>query len=484
MVKQRHQLFVAILCLSDAAVVMLACYLAWLLRLYIAADPDPITLARAIREPLAFLVVPAVLYAMWGFRLYTPRRDQSILSEVGQVVRAIIGAMAAIVVLLWVIGSSLINQSPGVTVITVGSLGLDASRLQLAILAITLVFTLSAERLTLRSVLRSLRKRGKNLRHACVVGVGRLGQITCHTLDRNSWTGISVAYFIGHRETTKRTECLSRPVLGGINDLEHALEEREVDAVYLALPSSRASEIPGLIKRLERFAVDVRIIPDVNPRHMPQNMMVSELDGMPILSVRESPLYGVGGVSKRFVDIAGAVCCIILFAPLLALIALLVRMSGSGPVIFRQRRVSLGGETFNIYKFRTMAHVEDEEPARWTTRNDPRVTRIGQWLRKTSLDELPQLLNVLRGDMSLVGPRPERPELIQQFREDWRGYMLRQHVKAGMTGWAQVNGLRGDTSIKKRIQYDLFYVRHWSIGFDIRILFLTLSRGFVHRNAH
>ncbi len=482
--KQRHQLFVSVLCAADAIVVLSACVIAWLGRLWIASDTDPITWSRALREPLVLLVVPAVLYAMWGFRLYAPRRDRSIISEVGQITRAVLGAVAAIVVLLWVVGTDLIDANPGEPIVYLGSLGLDASRLQLGMLAPMLVFALAAERATIRSILRSFRKRGRNLRHACIVGVGRLGQITCHTLDRNSWTGIHVAYFIGHRETTKRTECVARPVKGGMRDLETALEEQPVDAVYLALPSSRAGEIPGIIKRLERFAVDVRIVPDINPRHMPQNMAVSELDGMPILSVRECPLYGVGGVSKRFLDILGSAAGLVLLAPLLAAIALLVRLSGPGPVIFRQRRVSLGGENFNIYKFRTMLHIEDEEPARWTSRNDPRVTRIGNWLRKTSLDELPQLLNVLRGEMSLVGPRPERPELIEQFREDWRGYMLRQHVKAGMTGWAQVNGLRGDTSLKKRIQYDLFYVRHWSLGFDLRILFLTLSRGFVHRNAH
>lgn len=454
------------------------------MRLWIAEDPDPITWGRVLREPLAFLVIPAVLYAMWGFRLYAPRRDRSILSEVGQITRAVLGAIAAVVVLLWVVGTDLLDQYPGRTIVTLGSLGLDASRLQLGILATMLIVFLAGERATIRSVLRALRRRGRNLRHACVVGVGRLGQITCHTLDRNAWTGIHVAYFLGHRETTQRTECLGRPVLGGLGQLEDALREHPIDAVYLALPSSKAAAIPDVIRRLERFAVDVRIVPDINPRHMPQNMAVSELDGMPILSVRECPLYGVGGVSKRLLDILGSAAGLVLLAPLLAVLALLVRLSGPGPVIFRQRRVSLGGETFDIYKFRTMRHVEDEEPARWTTRNDPRVTAIGRWLRKTSLDELPQLLNVLRGEMSLVGPRPERPELIEQFREDWRGYMLRQHVKAGMTGWAQVNGLRGDTSLKKRIQYDLFYVRHWSIGFDLRILFLTLSRGFVHRNAH
>lgn len=484
LVKQRHQLFVSILVAADALVVGCACAAAWLLRLWIAKDPDPITWGRVLREPLAFLVIPAVLYAMWGFRLYAPRRDRSILSEVGQITRAVLGAIAAVVVLLWVVGTDLLDQNPGRTIATIGSLGLDASRLQLGILAPLIILLVAAERATIRSVLRALRRRGRNLRHACVVGVGRLGQITCHTLDRNAWTGIHVAYFLGHRETTQRTECLGRPVLGGLGQLEDALREHPVDAVYLALPSSKAAAIPDVIRRLERFAVDVRIVPDINPRHMPQNMAVSELDGMPILSVRECPLYGVGGVSKRLLDILGSAAGLVLLAPLLAVLALLVRLSGPGPVIFRQRRVSLGGETFDIYKFRTMRHVEDEEPARWTTRNDPRVTAIGRWLRKTSLDELPQLLNVLRGEMSLVGPRPERPELIEQFREDWRGYMLRQHVKAGMTGWAQVNGLRGDTSLKKRIQYDLFYVRHWSLGFDLRILFLTLSRGFVHRNAH
>jgi lipopolysaccharide/colanic/teichoic acid biosynthesis glycosyltransferase len=161
-----------------------------------------------------------------------------------------------------------------------------------------------------------------------------------------------------------------------------------------------------------------------------------------------------------------------------------VRLTSPGPVIFKQRRVSLGGEEFNIYKFRTMFAAEDEQTPTWTQREDPRITPIGRWLRRTSLDELPQLLNVLRGEMSLVGPRPERPELIQRFRDDWRGYMLRQHVKAGITGWAQVNGLRGDTSLRKRLQLDLFYIRHWSIWFDIKILWLTLFRGFLHRNAH
>jgi exopolysaccharide biosynthesis polyprenyl glycosylphosphotransferase len=231
--------------------------------------------------------------------------------------------------------------------------------------------------------------------------------------------------------------------------------------------------------------VDVRVIPDINPRYLGHNMHLSELEGMPILSVRESPLNGLGGACKRVLDVVGALACLAVFAPIMLAVAACVRASSPGPVIFRQRRVSLGGEEFNILKFRTMFHADDERgAAAWTTRDDPRVTGVGRLLRQTSLDELPQLFNVLRGDMSLVGPRPERPELIARFREDWRGYMLRQHVKAGITGWAQVNGLRGDTSLRKRLQLDLFYIRHWSLGFDFKILWLTLFRGFVHRNAH
>ncbi|MFG0285653.1 MAG: undecaprenyl-phosphate glucose phosphotransferase, partial [Phycisphaerales bacterium JB039] len=343
-----------------------------------------------------------------------------------------------------------------------------------------------AHRTAFRLMLRIIRRRGMNLRHAAVIGVGRVGRIACQTLDRNAWTGIRVGYFISHRDRTERTECLGRPVAGGLGELEKILERRPVDAVYIAIPNAQAAVVPSLLQRLDRFAVDVRIIPDVNPRYLPQSMSLGELDGMPILSYRESPIHGLGGFTKRVLDVAGALAAIIVFGPLMLAIALLVRLSGPGPVIFRQKRVSFGRDVFEIYKFRTMQHVEDEAGVdlNWTRRDDPRVTRIGRWLRRTSLDELPQLFNVLRGEMSLVGPRPERPELIERFREDWRGYMLRQHVKAGMTGWAQVNGLRGDTSLRKRIQHDLFYIRHWSIGFDLKILWLTVFRGFVHRNAH
>jgi Undecaprenyl-phosphate glucose phosphotransferase len=401
-------------------------------------------------------------------------------------------ALAAVVVALWAVGNTAIRVEPARSVQLLGY-AFDGGRVQLGLLALILPAMVGGHRAGWRLVLREVRRRGRNLRHVAVIGVGRLGQIACRTISRNSWTGLNVAYFISHHPQTRRTVCLEKPVRGGLDSLEAVLEQHTVDAVYVAVPNAQAAAVPSILLALEKFAVDVRIVPDVHPRFVPQSMVMSELDGMPVLSYRECPSSGLGGLTKRGVDIAGALAGLLIFSPLLALIALWVRAGSRGPVIFRQKRVSLGGKIFEIYKFRTMYHVEDEDSApeawrglteKWTARDDPRITPIGRWLRRTSLDELPQLINVLRGHMSLVGPRPERPELIQRFREDWRGYMLRQHVKAGMTGWAQVNGLRGDTSLRKRLQYDLFYVRHWSLWFDLRILWLTVFRGFVHRNAH
>ena len=257
-----------------------------------------------------------------------------------------------------------------------------------------------------------------------------------------------------------------------------------VDAVYIALPAANADQIPKLLHRLERFPVNVRYVPDINPRYTPQRMLLGQLEGMPILSYRENPTLGLGGITKRSIDIAGAVFGLIVLSPILILIATAIRLTSPGRVLFKQSRVSIGSDEFKIYKFRTMRSDPKDRSATWTTRDDPRITKLGSFLRKSSLDELPQLFNVLRGEMSLVGPRPERPELIARFRDNQRGYILRQHVKAGMTGWAQVNGLRGNTGLRKRLQYDLFYIRNWSIWFDIRILFATIIRGFVHHNAH
>ncbi|HMN40826.1 MAG TPA: undecaprenyl-phosphate glucose phosphotransferase [Phycisphaerales bacterium] len=488
---------------ADALVIAGASFAAWLGRKLILNSP-PYWPEKPLSYPknaLVLATVPITLLAFQFFGLYLPRRDRSLFSETGQIFRACAIALLTVLAALFISDASLFEAAalPAVQPPTIHVFGraiaLDPGRVQIVLLTILLPVAMSLERASFRALLRTLRRRGWNLRHVAVIGVGRVAQITTRTLDRNSWTGIRVSFFISHWSQARRVTCEHRPILGGLDDIERLMAERTPDAVYVALPARHAADLPSVLARLEKFPVDVRIVPDVSPRYVPQSMSVSELDGMPILSYRESPTAGFGGLSKRILDILVGAGAIVVFAPVMLAIAALVRASGPGPIVFKQRRVSLGGQVFDIYKFRTMFHVADEGGAAhgatalrsrdgWTARNDPRVTTIGRWLRRTSLDELPQLFNVLVGDMSLVGPRPERPELIQRFREDWRGYMLRQHVKAGMTGWAQINGHRGDSSLRKRLQYDLFYVKNWSIAFDLKILWLTIFRGFIHKNAH
>ena len=472
----------------DAGVIALASIVAWAARRNLMEGWWQISWEHFVKESLLLFTIPITLYAIWIGGLYRPRRDRSVASEIGAILRASAISIGVLVIVLWVVDNSLVGDGPyePLRITTaVGEFVLYAGRVQIGMLVMLLPAALSIHRSVFRFALRIIRSRGWNQRHAIIIGTGRLGQIALSTIDRNSWTGISINGFVSHHPQTRRARCAGKRVLGGLDALESILEEHQTDAVYLALPSSQASVVPMLLKRLEKFAVDVRVIPDVPTRLLPERLAVSVLDGMPIISYRESPVYGLGGISKRALDLVGGSLALILFSPLMLLIALGVKLTTPGPAIFRQRRVSIGGETFKIYKFRTMSQVSDESgDGGWTRPDDPRITTVGKWLRRTSLDELPQLINVIRGDMSLVGPRPERPELIARFREDWRGYMLRQHVKAGMTGWAQVHGLRGNTSLRKRLQYDIFYVRHWSVWFDLRILVLTLVRGFVNPNAY
>lgn len=502
--KQRHQLFVSMLVTADACAIIIFAALAWVLRsLSIEGYLPlwPLNWESYIRGPLVIFVVPILIACMYGAGLYRPQRDRSVLTEIVNIGKAVSVAMCGVIVTLWAVGNDVIaNGGPlgesrasqmlvaKPNSVFLGGYEFDGGRLQLSLLAMFLLLGMSLHRVVIRFVLRAMRRSGRNLRHVAIVGTGRIGQIVGETVDRNPWTGLRVAYFISHIENTERTECRGRPIRGTLYEIDTVLKHHPIDAVYLALPNSAASQMPLILSKLERYSVDVRIVPDVNPRYLPQSMVMHQLDGMPVLSYRESPLAGVGGAVKRAMDVVGSSLCLIVFSPLMLVVAIAVKVSSPGKVIYKQRRVSLGGETFKIYKFRTMvcagdgASLEPDGP-RWTADNDPRITRIGRFLRRTSLDELPQLLNVLKGQMSLVGPRPERPELIDRFRDTWRGYMVRQHVKAGMTGWAQVNGMRGNTSLKKRLQYDLFYIRNWSPLFDVRILLLTVVRGFVHPNA-
>lgn len=482
MLRKQHRFFRSVLIASDGVLIGFAAVAAYYLRFHVLTQWYP-----AFDKPTypshsvpILVATPLMLGAMLWAGLYRARRDQRFFYEAVAISKAVVIGMLLAIATTTMLRGVLYD-------------GRNLSGLQFGVYGATVWFFLIGWRFAFRTVLRILRSRGWNLRHVAIIGNGRLGQVVSHTLRRNSWTGIKPSFFISHHPTTNRQNCVDLPVMGGLDDLEKVLQSIDLSGVIIALPARMAAELPELLLRLEKFPIDVRIVPDMNPKHMPLNMTVSELDGMPILSVRESPLTGWGHVTKRTLDLVGSTFALFFFAIPMLVIALLVRLSGPGPVIFRQERMSLNGQRFKLFKFRTMSHVATEAQAlrdagkgedAWTRPDDDRVTPIGKFLRRTSLDELPQLFNVLLGEMSLVGPRPERPELIKRFREDWRGYMLRQNVKAGMTGWAQINGLRGNTSLRKRLQYDLFYIRNWSLMFDLRILGLTLFRGFVHPNAH
>jgi Undecaprenyl-phosphate glucose phosphotransferase len=274
-------------------------------------------------------------------------------------------------------------------------------------------------------------------------------------------------------------------VLGRIDNLEIILPENKLDEIAITLSLQEYGKLESIVNLCEKSGVHTKFIPDYN-RVIPSKPYTEDLQGLPIINIRHVPLTNTWAMlAKRIVDIFGAMVAMVLFSPIMLLSILFIRITSKGPVIFSQERVGLHNRPFKMYKFRTMeVQKQTAEEKAWTVKNDPRVTRIGRILRKTSMDELPQLFNILRGDMSLVGPRPERPLFVEKFKEEIPRYMIKHQVRPGLTGWAQVNGFRGDTSIRRRIDYDLYYIENWTMGLDIKILFLTFFRGFVNENAY
>jgi Undecaprenyl-phosphate glucose phosphotransferase len=273
-------------------------------------------------------------------------------------------------------------------------------------------------------------------------------------------------------------------ILGTTADLPQLVAKYGIEHVFISLPLSRYHEARHVFDTLSQSLVEVRLVADV-PNLAGLSLTTSNLDGLPVIGLRESPHFGLNVIVKRAMDIVLSLAALVLFAPLMALLALLIKLTSPGPVFYRQERGGLNGQTFEMLKFRSMRiDAEQQTGAVWARKDDPRRTPLGAFLRRTSLDELPQLINVLKGDMSLVGPRPERPVFIQQFSKTIPNYMARHCVKAGITGWAQVHGWRGNTSLRKRVQYDLYYITHWNPWLDLRIVWMTIFRGVFHRNAY
>ena len=430
-------------------------------RLGLTAHPLP-----PFGDFVPMMVLSLILTALILVRLgmYAPKRTKSEPGETMSVCRAVLFA--------WVVAffahMAVFRKTP--------------SRLMMvSVLGAWLILAVSY-RVLARAILRELRSRGWNLRHAAIVGSGRLGQTLYHALKRNSWTGIMPQYFIDNHML--HDELCGLKVYRPIEGIADIVAIKPVDIVFVALPASQHDRIAMVLGQLVETNVAIHVVPDLlSFSFLSQD--VSQLENLPVIAMTHSPQHGWNSVLKRTFDLVFSFLAMIVLAFPIAVIALLVKLTSRGPVFYRQMRTSIGGKPFYIIKFRTMVpNAEQAVGAVWAEKTDPRVTRLGRFLRRTNLDELPQLLNVLLGQMSLVGPRPERPEFIDRFRRQIPRYMLRSQVRSGLTGWAQVHGWRGRTSLRKRIQYDLFYITNWTFGLDLWIIVMTLFRSFRDPNAY
>jgi Undecaprenyl-phosphate glucose phosphotransferase len=327
-----------------------------------------------------------------------------------------------------------------------------------------------------------LRARGFNQSHALVVGTGRLARRTARSLRKSSWMGIQTVAYVEDDPDAHQRHC-EIPVVGPIDALPQLVEELHIEHVFIALPMNRYADARRVFDLLSQSIVDVRLVADA-PALASLSLTTSAVHGMTFIGLRESQYHGVNVVVKRAMDVVLSAVALVVLSPVMAAVAALVKLTSRGPVFYRQERCSLNGRPFQMLKFRTMRVDAEAAGPQMTTACDPRRTRLGGFLRMTNLDELPQLFNVLRGEMSLVGPRPERPVFVRKFQQSIPNYMARHAVKCGMTGWAQVNGWRGNSSLRKRIQYDLYYITHWNPLFDLRIIALTVWHMLFDKHRH
>ncbi len=408
------------------------------------------------------LVLWFVVVAAFG--LYRVRRTEIRAEEYVQVAMATTLAMA-----LFGAGAFLIRPT-------------DFSRLMMVMFYVIDLAFIIAGRAVIHAALDRVRRSGRNLKRVLIAGTGDLAYTVIDKMRLHQEFGFRITGMLGDAEKTDSYRGI--PVVGRLEDARDFIRQFSVDQFYIALPLSSYQEILDLLKLVSNEIVEVKVVPDLL-QHITLRAAVEDLDGVPIVNLSATPLRGVGSVVKRGLDIAASLSCIILFAPVFPLIALAVRLSSPGPIFYRQERMGVDGNSFELLKFRSMVvDAERNTGPVWTEERDPRITAVGRFIRKYSLDELPQFFNVLRGDMSMVGPRPERPYFVHEFRERIPHYMLRHRVRAGMTGWAQVNGWRGNTSLERRIEYDLYYIENWSLALDVKILWLTVANGLGHEHAY
>jgi Undecaprenyl-phosphate glucose phosphotransferase len=449
----------------DATIMVAAWLLAYWFRFFIspiAATELPPFARYSALAPLVGILWMATFTWM---RVYASRRAVGRLAELQRILRAHGVALLCFIAVTYLFEDYKFSRLVMVYFAVMGFLGIATFRT------------------VLRTVLRHVRARGLNLRHALFIGEGAALESVITRLVSFPELGLRVRGVLTHKESDV-TSLSGQPVIGHLDMLDELLTSEKIDEVFIALPPDQHEALDRVLGRLRDETIDVRIVPDIL-RYVTLGCEVENIDGFPVVRLNDSPMFGFGAMAKRVTDLVGSVCALILLSPIMLVIGVLVKLTSPGPMLYGQERMGLDGQTFKMLKFRSMkADAETRSGAVWAQAVDDRRTAFGTFLRKTSLDELPQFWNVLCGDMSLVGPRPERPVFVNKFRTEIPLYNVRHKVKAGITGWAQVNGWRGNTALDRRIECDLFYIRNWSYALDIKILFITLYKGFVNKNAY
>jgi Undecaprenyl-phosphate glucose phosphotransferase len=396
--------------------------------------------------------------------LYTTNRARSHIQEVFEIFKAMVFGTLILVAVTYFVRERY-------------------SRATIGIFVVFAFAGVSAVRVAFRVFFNSMRRRGFNLKSILVIGAGQRGQRVIETIHSHRELGFKVTGVLTRKSEKVGTMVQGAKVLGMIADVDRVLDADPVDQVIIALPIEESAVMKDLMEQLALRTVDVKVVPDLY-QYITLRGGLEEFGGLPIISLQGGPLDGWNLIAKRIFDLLISATALLLAAPLLLLIAILVRLTSKGPVLYRQERMGMDGRTFQMLKFRTMQADAEMEGAVMAAIDDPRRTPIGAFLRRSSIDELPQFFNVFVGEMSLVGPRPERPMFIEEFKKQIPRYHLRHLVKSGITGWAQVNGLRGQTSIQKRIEFDLYYIENWSLMLDLKILIRTALGGFLSKNAY
>ena len=448
---------------TDVAVLALAFGLAFLTRF---SGLLPYEALPSWEDTLVSLAMVLVIFPITfnKSRLYLTNRVRTNIGEVFEVFKATVMAALILVALTYFTRERY-------------------SRLTFAIFVAYAFIGVSVTRLVFRQVLAEVRRRGYNLKTILVIGGGDLGQRVIETVESHRELGFRVTGVLTRQADKVGTQVAGVPVLAKVSDVERVLDEQPVDQVIIALPIEDQALVKQLMEQLALRTVDVKVVPDLY-QYITLCGGFEEFGGLPIINLQSAPLDGWNLVAKRVFDVIFSLLALVFAAPVMLLTALAVKLTSPGPVLYRQERMGLDGRTFHILKFRTMRIDAEASGAAMASKHDPRRTPIGTLLRRLSIDELPQFFNVLVGDMSLVGPRPERPVFIEEFKRQIPRYHLRHMVKSGITGWAQVNGLRGQTSIQKRIEYDLYYIENWSLMMDLKILTRTALGGFLSKNAY